>query len=97
MNASLVIFLVGIVFFKSCSYTTFIFQLHSSTEPSDSVCWMKLLFLHQCSCIILKRSLFFLYIAMVDGLTSKTISWEKEKGIEFTYDGVSTFFKKLVS
>ena len=38
-----------------------------------------------------------MYIAMVDGLTSKTISWEKEKGIEFTYDGVSTFFKKLVS
>ncbi|KAG4911045.1 hypothetical protein JHK87_057161 [Glycine soja] len=26
--------------------------------------------------------------AMVDGLTSKTISWEKEKGIEFTYDGI---------
>ncbi|KAG4983652.1 hypothetical protein JHK87_028401 [Glycine soja] len=25
--------------------------------------------------------------AMVDGLTSKTIAWEKEKGIEFTYDG----------
>ena len=39
----------------------------------------------------------FMYIAMVDGLTSKTIAWEKEKGIEFTYDGVSTFFKKLVS
>ncbi|RZB87807.1 65-kDa microtubule-associated protein 3-like [Glycine soja] len=26
--------------------------------------------------------------AMVDGLTSKTIAWEKEKGIEFTYDGI---------
>ncbi|XP_019413522.1 PREDICTED: 65-kDa microtubule-associated protein 3-like isoform X1 [Lupinus angustifolius] len=25
--------------------------------------------------------------AMVDGLTSKTITWEKDKGIEFTYDG----------
>ncbi|BAT94822.1 microtubule-associated protein [Vigna angularis] len=26
--------------------------------------------------------------AMVDGLTSRTIAWEKEKGIEFTYDGI---------
>ncbi|KAK7268955.1 hypothetical protein RIF29_21666 [Crotalaria pallida] len=26
--------------------------------------------------------------AMVDGLTSKTLAWEKEKGIEFTYDGI---------
>ncbi|TKY51958.1 65-kDa microtubule-associated protein 3 [Spatholobus suberectus] len=26
--------------------------------------------------------------AMVDALTSKTIAWEKEKGIEFTYDGI---------
>ncbi|KOM35597.1 hypothetical protein LR48_Vigan02g174700 [Vigna angularis] len=34
--------------------------------------------------------------AMVDGLTSRTIAWEKEKGIEFTYDGVSALFKKLV-
>lgn len=27
---------------------------------------------------------------MVDALTSKTIAWEKEKGIKFTFDGVST-------
>lgn len=27
---------------------------------------------------------------MVDALTSKTVAWEKDKGIEFTYDGVST-------
>lgn len=36
--------------------------------------------------------------AMVDALASKTISWEKERGIEFTYDGVSTcllFLKPL--
>ncbi|CAN6565072.1 unnamed protein product [Malus baccata var. baccata] len=26
--------------------------------------------------------------AMVDALASKTISWEKERGIEFTYDGI---------
>ncbi|PON59969.1 Microtubule-associated protein, MAP65/Ase1/PRC [Trema orientale] len=26
--------------------------------------------------------------AMVDQLASKTVSWEKEKGIEFTYDGI---------
>ncbi|KAK7391785.1 hypothetical protein VNO78_20206 [Psophocarpus tetragonolobus] len=26
--------------------------------------------------------------AMVDALTSKTIAWEKEKGTEFTYDGI---------
>ncbi|CAK9311211.1 unnamed protein product [Citrullus colocynthis] len=26
---------------------------------------------------------------MVDALTSKTMAWEKERGIEFTYDGVS--------
>ncbi|OIV90712.1 hypothetical protein TanjilG_15098 [Lupinus angustifolius] len=26
--------------------------------------------------------------AMVDGLTSKTVAWEKEKGIDFTYDGI---------
>ncbi|XP_047151983.1 65-kDa microtubule-associated protein 3 [Vigna umbellata] len=26
--------------------------------------------------------------AMGDGLTSRTIAWEKEKGIEFTYDGI---------
>lgn len=30
---------------------------------------------------------------MVDALTSKTIAWEKEKGFEFTYDGVSSLFK----
>jgi len=30
---------------------------------------------------------------MVDALTSKTIAWEKEKGFEFTYDGVSSIFK----
>lgn len=29
---------------------------------------------------------------MVDALASKTMAWEKEKGIEFTYDGVSTQF-----
>ncbi|XP_028756450.1 65-kDa microtubule-associated protein 3 isoform X2 [Neltuma alba] len=27
--------------------------------------------------------------AMVDALTSKAIAWEKERGIEFTYDGIS--------
>lgn len=27
---------------------------------------------------------------MVDALTSKTVASEKDKGIEFTYDGVST-------
>ncbi|KAK4385071.1 microtubule-associated protein 3 [Sesamum angolense] len=27
--------------------------------------------------------------AMVDTLTSKTTAWEKEKGVDFTYDGVS--------
>lgn len=35
---------------------------------------------------------------MVDALASKTIAWEKERGIEFTYDGVSTcllFLKPL--
>lgn len=32
----------------------------------------------------------------MDGLTSKTIAWEKEKGVEFTYDGVSALSKKLV-
>ncbi|MED6145820.1 hypothetical protein PIB30_028690 [Stylosanthes scabra] len=26
--------------------------------------------------------------AMVDALTSKTLAWEKEKGIQFTYDGI---------
>ncbi|CAL0299929.1 unnamed protein product [Lupinus luteus] len=26
--------------------------------------------------------------AMVDGLTSKAVAWEKEKGIQFTYDGI---------
>ncbi|CAL0316684.1 unnamed protein product [Lupinus luteus] len=26
--------------------------------------------------------------AMVDGLSSKTVAWEKQKGIEFTYDGI---------
>ncbi|KAI4351873.1 hypothetical protein L6164_006179 [Bauhinia variegata] len=26
--------------------------------------------------------------AMVDALTSKTVAWEKEKGTEFTYDGI---------
>lgn len=36
--------------------------------------------------------------AMVDALASKTIAWERERGIEFTYDGVSTcllFLKPL--
>lgn len=28
---------------------------------------------------------------MVEALASKTLAWEKERGIEFTYDGVSTF------
>ena len=32
----------------------------------------------------------FLRIAMVDALTSKTVAWEKEKGTQFTYDGVSS-------
>lgn len=32
----------------------------------------------------------FLYIAMVDALTSKTVAWEKENGVGFTYDGVSS-------
>ncbi|XP_061353537.1 65-kDa microtubule-associated protein 3-like isoform X1 [Gastrolobium bilobum] len=26
--------------------------------------------------------------AMVDGLTSKTVAWEKDRGIEFTFDGI---------
>jgi protein regulator of cytokinesis 1 len=30
---------------------------------------------------------------MVDVLTSKTIAWEKERGVEFTYDGVSFLFE----
>lgn len=27
--------------------------------------------------------------AIVDALTTKVAAWEKERGIEFTYDGVS--------
>lgn len=27
--------------------------------------------------------------AMVEGLASKTTAWENERGLEFTYDGVS--------
>lgn len=30
--------------------------------------------------------------AMVGALASKTIAWEKERGIQFLYDGVRTFF-----
>lgn len=26
---------------------------------------------------------------MVDALASKTVAWETERGVEFTYDGVS--------
>lgn len=37
----------------------------------------------------------FLYIAMVDVLTSKTMSWEAERGVQFTYDGVSSLSKSL--
>lgn len=29
-------------------------------------------------------------IAMVETLALETVSWEKERGIEFTFDGVST-------
>lgn len=32
---------------------------------------------------------------MVDALASKTMAWEKERGIEFTYDGVSIQFISL--
>jgi hypothetical protein len=28
-------------------------------------------------------------VAMVEALTSKTMAWEKERGIPFFYDGVS--------
>lgn len=45
---------------------------------------------------LVQSSKFFgLHTAMVDQLASKTVSWEKEKGIEFTYDGVSTCLKIL--
>ena len=30
---------------------------------------------------------------MVDALASKTVAWEEERGVEFTYDGVSTYLK----
>ena len=30
-------------------------------------------------------------VAMVEALTIKTTAWEKERGTEFLYDGVSTF------
>lgn len=33
--------------------------------------------------------------AMVEALASKTMSWEKERGVEFTYDGVSTSPRSL--
>lgn len=32
---------------------------------------------------------FFVGIAMVEALASKTAAWEKENGVYFTYDGVS--------
>ena len=34
---------------------------------------------------------------MVDALASKTVAWEKERGVEFTYDGVSTPLLSLKS
>ena len=33
--------------------------------------------------------------AMVEALASKTMAWEKERGVEFTYDGVSTSPRSL--
>lgn len=32
---------------------------------------------------------------MVEALASKTIAWEKERGIEFLYDGVSLVLLRL--
>ena len=32
---------------------------------------------------------------MVEALASKTMAWEKERGVEFTYDGVSTYPRSL--
>lgn len=40
----------------------------------------------------MKLKYFGLYTAMVDALASKTTAWELERGIEFTYDGVSKQF-----
>lgn len=37
------------------------------------------------------RSLVNKLPGMVEALASKTIAWEKERGVEFLYDGVSTF------
>lgn len=52
-------------------------------------------FLFLCVNVFFMYNVFFiifcLHIAMVDSLNSKTEAWEKDKGIEFTYDGVSTF------
>lgn len=33
---------------------------------------------------------------MVEALASKTLAWEKERGIEFTYDGVRIFLSLLI-
>lgn len=42
-------------------------------------------------------SILVLDTAMVDALASKTLAWEKEKGTEFTYDGVSNHSSCLLS
>lgn len=42
------------------------------------------------------RSLVNKLPGMVEALASKTIAWEKERGVEFLYDGVSTFLLFLL-
>lgn len=36
---------------------------------------------------------FLLLTGMVEALAAKTVNWENERGVEFMYDGVSTYWR----
>lgn len=68
-------------FYRLCSFSPFFFPSlsHSAIPP------------HSVTATHIHLNVFCFTTAMMDALTSKTVAWEKERGIEFTYDGVSIF------